>query len=194
MTKAEKRVAIARDVLKRLRYLHLKEDNYITEITSVELKVPPTANAQEVLPVVEKKCEVCALGGMLLSYCRLYDKMTVEDLLPETDNENESDEMRYAGSFAVNDHLGKIFSLAEMARIETAFEGTRENGWRMYAPIEQNYYHGDHPPTMSAEQRDAANDFHDKYPEPSERLRAIMQNIVKNGGTFVLPIVAVSRA
>src|SRR4051812_10887130 len=80
----KKAIAIAQDVLLRLRR-HLKVvtgaycDGYLPVS---EVKVD--ADLRENLPVIEKNCEVCALGACLLSKARLYNNVPTDDVTRPT--------------------------------------------------------------------------------------------------------------
>ena len=73
----EKRIAIAKDVVRRLRYLRIKANN--TYVSNVDRVFSVDDIGKEMSPRVcklEKNCDVCALGGMFLSHLRLFNNFT----------------------------------------------------------------------------------------------------------------------
>jgi len=160
MTKSEKRVQIAQDVLKRLQFLNVQRGQYIDiqkplykEITE-DLQKHLTCGAK-----LEKKCDVCAKGAMFLSYVRFYDKYTLEDVAwYYEDGEN------YAANGAdITFAMTDIFDREQLDLIEQYFESSKSVCWNN--PCHQHFYA-------------------DKYPDAKDRLRAIMKNIVRNKGIF----------
>lgn len=103
--KALVRIAIAKDVLKQMRYWEVETTYfYSTKITQ------PYSNLQtQLLTLPKKSCHVCALGACFLSYVRLYDEV-------KTDN--------YGGVMwpVIQSTLLKYFELDQLNLIEAAFE------------------------------------------------------------------------
>jgi hypothetical protein len=120
-----------------------------------------------------QQCSCCALGGMFMS-CTLYNNNTTVADLEHASNDisevllEETDEKLSNG-------LNKFFSVAQLKLIEQTFEG--DNG---------AVFSGTDGETgeMIDEFSPRAEAFYDKYKKPKDRLIAIMQNIVKNNGTF----------
>ena len=110
-------------------------------------------DAREVINKLEK-CEACALGNMMLSHVRVFDKISLEEI----DGERDS----------ITDTLGNYFEKNQLDLIEVAFEGEM-CGWYIY-------------PTEEFDK--AVENFTQKYSDVKKRLRAIMINIVRNDGTF----------
>lgn len=147
-------VLVAKDVLKQLRYLKPTSGTYISPrhgnalyphyaIADGEPETTPfKTDNDQVQPHISKltkDCEVCALGAAALSYCRLYNQLTVAQLR--------------GGKWRPK--LRAIFGEEGMMVIEHAFEG-------------------------EVMQR--------RYPNPRDRLRYIMLNIVKNNGKYEAPL------
>jgi hypothetical protein len=120
-----------------------------------------------------QQCSCCALGGMFMS-CTLYNNNTTVDNL------------YYAGDAIGNvlyddnpEHLSnglnKFFSVAQLRLIEQTFEG---NQGVVNSGMDDNT--GEIVDKYSPE----SEAFYTKYKKPKDRLIAIMQNIVKNNGTF----------
>jgi hypothetical protein len=110
-----------------------------------------------------KDCYTCALGGMFLSSVRVGN--------------------RYSGKIAVGsddepvyDQLEKYFDIKQLAIIEYAFENDTVAG-RMRNISRY------HDPILAHEA--GLESFRTRYTESSDRLRAIMNNIIHNKGTFV---------
>lgn len=84
VTARQKKMAVllAKDVLKRLKkryYKVLRENGYARFDRSkawLDGKVNPGDDLQKALPKL-KDCEICALGGLFLSYVALKDKVKV---------------------------------------------------------------------------------------------------------------------
>ena len=100
------------------------------------------------------KCQVCALGGMLVTLVDKHNKVTLREL------EEHGGELAY-------EKLKCAFSPTQLALIESVFEG-----WLDYSSVVQNA---------------KIKAYFNKYPVASERLTAIMRNIIRNKGQFVLP-------
>jgi hypothetical protein len=170
LKKAEKRVAVAKDVLAQLAdkkhgYV-ATPGHYITpRFTLGENEVLPDG-LREALPFIQSEpCEVCGLGSLILSKARLYNKMDVDDVLKE--------DSFFTGKFIFSGGqdslLEDLFSITQITMIEDAFEQT-ETGW-----------YGN----CSESKRLKAVEFGKRFDETEERLRAIMQNIIDNNGSFV---------
>jgi hypothetical protein len=159
MSAAERRVAVAKDVLLLLRRkdkpLKITEGLYVSnlppsrkyredtwELISIDRRPLHEILETEVFP---KNCEVCARGAAFISCVRLFNEVTVEEAASRKD--------------AVT-LTAKLFGEAQVTLIEAAFEG-----WCL---------DGDDRPM----------DFHEAHPDPASRLQAIMESIIANGGTF----------
>lgn len=166
------RIKIAKDVLKRLRYLDVRrgwgyicnggiiveeaDDNEAKELFDRKTrKLNLDTEVQDILPKVEKTCQVCALGACFLSHVRFHDNFQVEEL-DNVDREDITNELEY------------YFDADQLNLIENCFES--------------NSYIDKY--TYSSNDR-IINPFA-KYTDAKKRLRAIMINIVKNKGTLVV--------
>lgn len=149
----KQRVAIAEDVLLRLKASKLKagKGSYLLDEDWPDLD--QTSDARPVIDVIEAACQVCARGAMLLSQVRLFNCLTVG-------------EVRSSSIGIMNrKHLQPIFGDDQINLIESAFEM-------------DDFTWGDN------NDADGAIGFGERYDEPEERLAAIMNNIVANGGDF----------
>lgn len=162
LSPAEKRVAIARDVLaqislKRLiptngRWLSGKDDNDLFSAKDEKKDL----ELQEILGK-KRECKGCALGGMFMCAVELADKLKVSDLSSDTREENS---MQQEDVFA---YMKKFFTLDQLNKIESAFE------------------QGD----GATEDSDGAH-WLSSEGDASERMRLIMENIIVNKGKFNL--------
>lgn len=188
---AKKRVLIAEDVLAQIAARRYKPqtgswitafcgDTFFDNLVNIpdidgdliqhpDNGIPSNASVQKLfLDKTITSCSCCALGSLMMS-CTLYsNKQTAEDLWGESDSlgamvfDNEK----------LSNGLNKYFSNAQLQLIEVAFEGKFGYfGNEERAPAAQTVY-------------EAALRFHEKYEHPTKRLQAIMENVIKNKGTF----------
>jgi len=207
-TKAEKRVLIAKDVIAQIKanryvatsgafveaefnsdiddFSHiLDEANRLMGAKDVVAEYNISLEkAKEAINFIKKplreayldgtveSCNVCALGGLFMS-CTLYNNKTKLDALGSFGEASD------LGDFIdrkkpISNGLDKFFSRSQLELIEQAFEG------------------GDGYFGVGCYTHDACDDdvrryytYADKYPKDDDRMIAIMNNIVKNNGTFV---------
>ena len=168
LTNAEKRVAIAEDVLENLDRLIVRTGNYICGTLPEE--VNPKDNAQEKVKAIQAYCTVCALGACLLSHVRLWDRVMMGEIVGTYPTQYLN--VRYADTTAP---LKRYFTQRQLNLIESAFE---------VRPLNKEY-------AASDEEIAQAMFFGRGYTGKSydiiskNRLKAIMKNIVKNEGAFV---------
>lgn len=150
------RVAIARDVIKRIRLeaLRVRTGRYVHALNDAEF--------QPTLASIEQGCEVCALGACLLSFTRLYNQFPLKQVVRRLENDEQLERED------VDKRLMQVFGRMQMGLIESAFERMWD-GWD--------------PLTASDLIRQAVA-FGDRHRNPSDRLLAIMQNIVDHKGEF----------
>lgn len=154
MPKAEARVEIAKDVLEGLKRGKLKA----TKGKYLEFAINKPAYSmfefRAELPSIGQ-CQVCALGGLFVALVG-----RVNDCKMQVDGSGERsgsvDCEKLAKYFS--EKLAKYFSEEQLHLIENHFEG-----WMNY-PGGRTYL--------------------ETWPDPTERMTAIMKNIVKNKGTF----------
>jgi hypothetical protein len=152
---AEKRVRVAKDVLARIQAGQIKAD------TGNWLRVPIGANL-DAAPG-EVTCECCALGAILFSAATSSKRGTLGMLL------GESDDLGGDILDGRKTRLSGLFSRKQAMLIEQAYEG----------PFGYFGTEEDLPQTH------LAMDFYEKHRDDnSERLCAIMQNIIDHGGRF----------
>jgi hypothetical protein len=168
----ERRVFVAKDVLKQLNKLSIKQGQYVVfdaEISGSVWGLPTDGitdkfknqELKDILHKVRKDCEVCALGACFLSIVGITDKFEIN-----RNNVNSYNEIEFE---RIEKHLKKVFTSREMALIETAFEGV----------VIRDEYILENDQAVRR-----AKDFACQYADNKDRLRAIMKNIIKNNGKF----------
>lgn len=72
-SKRKMMVAVAKDVLKLMRYLKLRQRSYLKPDTYGVFDKYIDKEIQPHIPAIAKKCEVCARGALVLAHAHLYD-------------------------------------------------------------------------------------------------------------------------
>lgn len=165
MTMAQKRIAIAKDVIKRIEANQYRPQSdvfcLIGGYNISELK--RAEEDQEVCDIVnsDKQCTVCAKGGLFMSYIGYTNNFTVRKLSnsPSSQSNLEYNEMQA---------LSKIFSPKQLSLIETSFERKTFDWNRNLTETEKNKCYS----------------WHRRFFDSSKRLVGIMKNIIKNKGIF----------
>ena len=120
-----------------------------------------------------QQCSCCALGGMFMS-CTLYNNNTTLENLGYA-GDDISNVLLEETSEKLSNGLNKFFSVAQLKLIEQTFEGD-------HGAVLSGMDDGTGEIVDKFTPRSEA--FYTKYKKPKDRLVAIMQNIVKNNGTF----------
>ena len=159
---AEKRVMIAKDVLKlielgrlkpaRMTYLHFPDTAMKPGLFGSVMPIDPSSDA-DVDALAQAKCEGCAMGALFLS-----------SLLQFRQGPSRRDYNAEKAS-TIRRYLLKFFPFQQLRSIEDVFEC-----WSSYVNFPE---YGRFLKALP-----------DRY--PSTVLKAIMQNIVDNNGDFVL--------
>lgn len=152
--KALQRIAVAKDVIKRIN-----ADQYIAYSGSFICAVD-LYGEDSVKKYVKsgKRCEVCAKGGLFMSYVGYVNKFDMFEA--ELQGTHMKDDSMVK--------LAQLFTPLQLAMIESAFEG-KEYIWNV---------------NISRENCRKCINFYDKHEHDKDRLLAICENIVKNKGTF----------
>lgn len=171
-TKAEKRVAIAKDCIARIelgqftaqrgRFCNIDADNdgFLADgfhLRKTKTSIKKTLNDNRI------RCRVCAKGSMFMSYIGRVNDMGF-------------DKMSSGGTHNLEYHnppmtkLLEIFSKNQLDLMEYAFEGTGDYLWMSSIFTQRN--------------RKQCKSFYKRYENSNERLIAICENIIKNKGTF----------
>lgn len=163
MSAAQKRVAIAEDVVARI-LLGKNQPEHMTFGQIPGLKDDENGECivdQKVLlskEVADKKCTACAVGMGVISGMRLFNKVEVDQSTDDFDTEK----------------LENWFSPSQVAMIELAFEeqdGTSHYGKHADA-THGEYHHG------------AAIAFGLQFKNAKQRALAIWENVIRNNGEF----------
>lgn len=172
LSKADKRVEIAKDIL-----IQLDKENYEAHsgiyvyISNFDIdnKKNLLAFEDDIQANFDKMntCEVCAIGACIMSIARLGNSLTFGDVI-DIDIENDNDN--------VENKIKSIFSPKQMSLIEAYFEG-RHSDFMFTGSMNIGV-------ELDNIDLGKAATFSDKYPNDSERLRLIFQNIIDNNGTF----------
>lgn len=187
-------VAVAQDVLKQLdvRKLVATPGTYVEWPEGVrdektDWSLP--ASAQELQKIVlefltpTKPCEVCAIGAAFVSYIGLFDGIQ--------GSKKAGDALEYHRDVDPRHEMLAIFGEQRMRMMEAVFEAWHDDA---------------SSPTITDENWDAVRDFQDRLPHnaldnddcdnpehdyrdhegaPELRLRLIMEQVIREGGTFL---------
>lgn len=171
MTKAEKVVVIAQDVI---RMINAKKFKVLDSHGYINVRIPATVKADEQLQKHLSKlqdCEVCALGACMLAKVDKFDDCKVRDLFGTgsdiSDNGVDSFGFEETNRDSITEQLRGIFDENQMSLIEDAFESS-------------DYQYDLEELTYSR----AYEIFGSYYEDSSDRLKAIMKNIIDNNGVF----------
>jgi len=154
-----KAIAIAKDVLEQLNKMIVASGTTYYEPPYDQDYIEDCVSAQDHIDGLTKNCTVCALGACLLSYVRLYNDVKIWEL-------------RRGILSTLNNTVKKIFGMKQMQLIESAFEGQQ--------PMISDFSEQE----LSDAEVDAAINFGERYVKSKSKLRAIMKNIIANGGVF----------
>lgn len=113
-------------------------------------------------------CRVCALGSLFMSYVNLKNKKTVEEINRFHPHNGPNDENTKI--------LLNIFHPADLIMMETVFE---------IGEVSQDLS-GDRD-TVSKDIIQMCEDYGCGFDDEDSRLKAIMKNIIRNNGRFILP-------
>ena len=160
LSKAEKRVFIAKDVLESLKS-NRYQAKHLTYVNAYNKLKNETFN-QDSINRDDFSCKVCALGAIFSSKVKIandfecqIDEYGLVDLYGSELN-----------GYDIRDNLEKYFSRTQLKSIENAFEGND-------CDVEEGY-------NLNKKYKE----FFNKYNNAEERLTAIMKNIISNKGLF----------
>lgn len=170
--KKKLRIDIAKDVLARLckkKSIVPTNNTYVWVDSGVQDEFyqdenkEDTEQARQHIDKLTEKCKVCALGALFVGYVAIKNKVMVYEFF-------DSDSI-----CSVENKLKNAFSKSQMELIEAAFEGRYVNDLHSEKPIDNIFA------------------FYKTYRSPRQRMTVIMQNIIDNDGTLVLPKVEVAK-
>ena len=203
LSPAQKRVAIAKDVLKQIKARQfIPKRGYFVDTTTQNVKgiigdLSNTDSLQKVLP--QMTCEVCALGGMFLSCTNLNNKATISALKFDFEHEHSGEALRMDSVINQNkkfsNGLNRFFSNYQLMLIETAFEegqGLIAHFRYVILPnkdsISEYYFNGKWktatPEILKAKNFSETTKTAGRA-NSTERMVAIMKNIIRNKGRFI---------
>lgn len=186
MTKAEKRVAIAKDVLNQIKakkykavpgtWFHDSKGQDLDDFMfcASDCNRNTVDAKKDVVDKLVGTCSVCALGSLFVSAIDKFNhtKLSVD---------NYSMDVDFFTNLEKDNPLLKWFTTRQLLLIESTFE----NQCGAWYPIDvlspKELVHWDNAVVP------AIRKYNNKYPNSTDRLKAIMNNIVRNKGTFVLP-------
>lgn len=172
LTKGQKRVAVAQDVIASLKSGQIKaiqgtwaeplrRENFVPEDKEVEFC--------EVLN--KTKCKCCGLGALFVEAVKRFDKFKSVVAVDDYD---------------IYHYLKKIFSEEQLDMIECSFECgdgvNKEGSFKDAIPSISSY--GEYCYEYNSKTYDRCVRFGKTFKTPRLRMTAIMQNIVNNNGTF----------
>lgn len=195
LSPAKKRVAIARDVLAQIgSRLRVTQGTYLSSQQLIKARksrgVTKSTQIQELFGKIET-CNVCAKGALFICGIDKANKLKIADL--ETDATHHG---QFYGTDVTN-YLERFFDARQLELIESTFEITDMSKETLSRQSERDWE--DEPSDDIADAIEFGNLFReDAYDEDSEvdtdaLLRAIMENIIVNKGTFRPEILPVRR-
>lgn len=178
MTKAEKRVAIAQDVIAQIKcetyvpqsgvYVDIdtseKSDDIGQDLDDIEQK-----SADLLITEGMVQCTVCAKGAMFMSHIR-----------KDSDTCTLSDAMEGQDENVIENRLTDTFSEEQLDLIESAFESDGS----FYADNHDEDSYDDDGDFSPGSLGNKAQKYGSRYNDDQKRLLAIMRNIIRNKGTF----------
>ena len=176
----DKGVAVAQDVLDHLDALDVKLGVYMNGTIPTEVLL---ADRDKVLAAVQKNCQVCALGACIISKARVCPDVPLASLLefvPEYDEDTDPERQVLPTETGITKVLNDVFSEKTMELFEAAFEV--DPGHCESVKWEKNQS------AVSSREVYGAVVFGSRYGNNRDRLKAIMTNIVANGGEFRPPL------
>lgn len=159
LSKAERRVALANDVLQLLAARKATAESGMY-IRNYGLDCSPDDDAKEALESSKQTCRVCAKGGLLLARVMGRNAVTIGDIGGSPSYSGGSN-LDASNNDCVR-HLKDSFSTSMLDVIEAAFEG-QFMVWGEFG---------------------AHDKWCRKYPSDKKRLAAIMTRVVANKGEF----------
>jgi hypothetical protein len=190
-------VKIAKDVLAQLRLnrfqasqgryctisLGRNEDGYMESVDEYTSPAKRRASFKTAFKEnKEMKCEVCALGALFTSFVNINNVFTVGQVV----------QPQFSRMFGA---LEDAFPLRDLLLMEYVFEegerGILEGkvanpGWNEYTETSVRFRNRKF--TFTREELQRAIDYAGNYDDSDKRLRAIMINVIRNKGTFKLPL------
>jgi len=185
LSPARKRVAIARDVLAQIgNRLVVTQGTYFEsdDLTKARKRrgVTKQTEIRELLNTVES-CNVCAKGALFICNIDKVNKLKIADLTGDSTQYGQI----YGGD--ITDYLERLFDERQLKLIESAFEVTDMS--EDSADVDEYDFETSEDIEAAIEfgrlfQTEPENSYDDVETDAVSLLRAIMENIIVNKGTF----------
>ncbi len=210
-TNAEKRVLIAQDVIAQLDAEELVSNPgtylYVNDNSPNNWELTGKTQVRDVLGK-SNKCKVCALGACFVSMMKRYNECTVDQLLDLEDEDEHSYHftdirMRLHSLGVLKPYLLRLFDEDQLKLIEAAYEGIPGAGSvssdhlvdaddPVLEAHEFHLHHTEYDHTsdwtlhtpLDEEVIIEIGHIENRQGDGSDVLRAIMNNIIENKGTF----------
>lgn len=177
LTSAEKRVAIAKDVLAQLALEKIvpHRGTYLEIVLEDDKEFSPDAQLGEFVTSNKVDCTACAVGSLLISTARLADKLQLNSLTDE--QLIDSDITLCMGRAECYEYLETFFDSDQLQAMEDMFENTYNDPTGVLAEIMSNVV--EHkgtfvpPPSYADDEEDEYDS--DDYPDddaPQEEEKA----------------------
>ncbi len=197
LSAAEKRVAIAQDVIDTVKAKKaiVKTGNFLQFDDLTKADTVDSKTLREILKKTQKPCKICALGGIMLSQLNINGDCDVTDISYK--NCYSSDELRVQpfredviDDYELNDFITQYFSVSQLQLIEIAFElgegyyncehYIKNDEWDIFILDQKEF-------ELTETAAKKAIEFGEEYIDRIEdRLIVIMNNIIKNNGKFIV--------
>jgi hypothetical protein len=179
MTRAEKRVEIAKDALAHYKSKLFKPTKctYLS-VEDIDDEINENQQLNTFILKEKKTCNTCLKGAVLCSHILKTNHLSIQEF-NKIENENDFIYKRLKGIFSVN----------QLDLMEVAFEGRvvmEEN--TTLATYNEDYDEDDwdEEQYILTELAEKAIKFSKKYENTDDRYVAILRNLIKNGGEFIL--------
>ena len=159
---AQKRVLIAKDVIEQIKAKRFipESGTWVDFNKQCDTLLETDSIQEKFLDKTIKDCNCCALGGLMMSCTLFNNRETVSDI--EEHFEAIGDNIDYGTKF--HNKFDKIFSRSQLLLIEKCFEG----GVGYFSDYNHCDFEG----------------YRSQFKNATAALIGIMENIIKNKGTF----------
>lgn len=159
----EKRLIILEDIMESL------VEGIYTPITNKYITPPDSHLDSNIKLNPNVKCEVCAIGGMMISFCKIFNTYTYEEI-GDILSCNDFDSLSFSPI--------KYFSKYQLRLIEDCFEFNHMEGNTRFIPDEE------FSSLFIKVSAQIGSEFTITYPSNQDRLLVIIYNMIYNNGIF----------